>query len=222
MKLLIVEDDTDINQMIYQYLVKHHYEVVQAYSGTEALLQCQGNHFDLMVIDLMLPGKSGEEVIKEVRKSNDIPMIVLSAKDSLSSKVDVLSSGADDYICKPFELEELLVRIQVQLRKRNHKEAKPLIYQNLKLDPNTYSMSIQGEKISLTKHEYLILEQLIQHPDRVYTKQEIYEYAWNDTYYGDERTINTHISNIRSKIRKYDTKDYIQTVWGIGFKMFES
>ena len=152
----------------------------------------------------------------------NVPVIVLSAKDSLDSKVNVLGAGADDYLCKPFELEELLARIQVQLRKSNKTSINTALqYKQLLLDSEQYDAKINDTYLNLTKHEYLILELLIRNPKRVFTKEEIYEYAWNDTYYGDDKTINTHMSNIRKKIRTQVAEEYIKTVWGIGFKMAE-
>ena len=219
MHLLIIEDHNDINAMIQDYLQKQGFQCDQAYSGTEGRLYYSTNDYDLIILDLMLPGLSGEELLEDIRKHSNVPVIVLSAKDSLDSKVNVLGAGADDYLCKPFELEELLARIQVQLRKSNKTSINTALqYKQLLLDSEA---KINDTYLNLTKHEYLILELLIRNPKRVFTKEEIYEYAWNDTYYGDDKTINTHMSNIRKKIRTQVAEEYIKTVWGIGFKMAE-
>lgn len=222
MHLLIIEDHNDINAMIQDYLQKQGFQCDQAYSGTEGRLYYSTNDYDLIILDLMLPGLSGEELLEDIRKHSNVPVIVLSAKDSLDSKVNVLGAGADDYLCKPFELEELLARIQVQLRKSNKTSINTALqYKQLLLDSEQYDAKINDTYLNLTKHEYLILELLIRNPKRVFTKEEIYEYAWNDTYYGDDKTINTHMSNIRKKIRTQVAEEYIKTVWGIGFKMAE-
>lgn len=222
MHLLIIEDHNDINAMIQDYLQKQGFQCDQAYSGTEGRLYYSTNDYDLIILDLMLPGLSGEELLEDIRKHSNVPVIVLSAKDSLDSKVNVLGAGADDYLCKPSELEELLARIQVQLRKSNKTSINTALqYKKLLLDSEQYDAKINDTYLNLTKHEYLILELLIRNPKRVFTKEEIYEYAWNDTYYGDDKTINTHMSNIRKKIRTQVAEEYIKTVWGIGFKMAE-
>ena len=221
-KILIVEDDAENNQMMREYLEKHGYSCTQAYSGSEGKLLFHLEHYDLVLLDLMLPGITGEELVSLF--SEKVPVIVLSAKSKLDSKVEVLSAGADDYICKPFDLPELLVRIQVQLRRRNRiEESKPSLstysYRAWTLNPDTQEMTVTGEAIELTRHEFLIMELLIRNPKRVFTKQMIYEYAWGEEYLAEDKTINVHISNIRSKLRKSGTDTYIQTVWGIGFKL---
>ena len=221
--LLIVEDDAENNQMIREYLEKHGYQCTQAFSGSEGKLLFSMNEFDLVLLDLMLPGVSGEELVSEFAKKT--PVIVLSAKSSLESKVDVLSAGANDYICKPFDLPELLVRIQVQLRRQDKKtentEEKGIVYQYKEwvLNPDTQEMTAAGMEIDLTKHEFLILELFIRNPKRVFSKQMIYEYAWGEEYLAEDKTINVHISNIRAKLKESGTDAYLQTVWGIGFKL---
>lgn len=221
MNILIVEDNNDINNMIKNYLTKAGYNCEQAFSGTEALMYFKMNTYDLIILDLMLPGMNGESLLKNIRQISDLPVIVLTAKDTLDSKVEVLGAGADDYLCKPFELEELLARIQVQLRKRNKNSYENIVFKDLSLNQSLYDGVIDNEPLHLTKHEYLILELLMKNIKRVFTKQEIYEYVWNDDYYGDDKTINVHISNIRKKIKQYTDDEYIKTVWGIGFKMAE-
>ncbi len=233
-KILIVEDDADNNQMLCDYLESHGYACAQAYSGSEGKLLFLMEHFDLVLLDLMLPGIPGEELVPLFAQKS--PVIVLSAKSGLDSRVDVLSGGADDYLCKPFDLPELLVRIQVQLRRRNRKqegrqqetasgnaslqEARHVYsWREWTLDEDTQEMTAAGELVELTKHEFLILELLIRSPKRVFTKQMIYEYAWGEEYLAEDKTIHVHISNIRSKLKKSGTDSYIQTVWGMGFKL---
>ena len=221
MNILIVEDNNDINNMIKNYLTKAGYNCEQAFSGTEALMYFKMNTYDLIILDLMLPGMNGESLLENIRQTSDLPVIVLTAKDTLDSKVEVLGAGADDYLCKPFELEELLARVQVQLRKRNKNSYENIVFKDLSLNQSLYDGLIDSKPLHLTKHEYLILELLMKNRKRVFTKQEIYEYVWNDDYYGDDKTINVHISNIRKKIKQYTDDGYIKTVWGIGFKMAE-
>lgn len=228
-KILIVEDDAQNNQMLRDYLENHGYLCEQAYSGSEARLLFAMGEYDLVLLDLMLPGISGEALVSLF--STKAPVIVLSAKSGLDSKVEVLSNGADDYLCKPFDLPELLVRIQVQLRRRGKAAAfGPLenlpdgggtayVYRAWTLNPDTQEMTVQGELVELTRHEFLILELLIRNPKRVFTKQMIYEYAWGEEYLAEDKTIHVHISNIRAKLKKSGTDTYIQTVWGMGFKL---
>lgn len=237
-KILIVEDDAKNNQMLKEYLEDHGYTCAQAYSGSEAKLLFSMEKYDLVLLDLMLPGISGEELVSLF--SEKTPVIVLSAKSGVDSKVEVLSAGAEDYMCKPFDLSELLVRIQVQFRRRERREERKgaetntgagtasgqrnceqrvYSYRGWTLNPDTQEMTAEGMPVELTRHEFLIMELLIRNPRRVFTKQMIYEYAWGEEYLAEDKTINVHISNIRSKLKKSGTDTYIQTVWGMGFKL---
>ncbi|HIU74724.1 MAG TPA: response regulator transcription factor, partial [Candidatus Pelethocola excrementipullorum] len=174
--------------------------------------------FALIILDLMLPGITGEELIKQF--SGKVPVIVLSAKIELDSKVDLLSAGANDYICKPFDLPELLVRVQVQLRNISTAgQSQEILYRDWRINPETMEMRAAGLPVEFTKHEFKILELLARHPKKVFTKQVIYEYAWEEEYYVEDKTINVHISNIRAKLKSSGTDEYIQTVWGMGFKL---
>ena len=217
-KILIIEDDTNINNMIAEYLGENGYECVQAFSGSEGALRFSMEKFALIILDLMLPGITGEELIKQF--SGKVPVIVLSAKIELDSKVDLLSAGANDYICKPFDLPELLVRVQVQLRNISTAgQSQEILYRDWRINPETMEMRAAGLPVEFTKHEFKILELLARHPKKVFTKQVIYEYAWEEEYYVEDKTINVHISNIRAKLKSSGTDEYIQTVWGMGFKL---
>lgn len=247
-KILIVEDDASNSQMMKEYLESHGYACTQAYSGSEGKLLFSMEEYDLVLLDLMLPGIPGEELVGLF--SERAPVIVLSAKSGTDSKVEVLLAGAEDYLCKPFDLPELLVRIQVRLRRVREKSAdasgmasrvrdgagtpqgegslpesgdfgsgKTYTYRDWRLSPDMQEMTACGEPVELTRHEFLILELLIRNPRRVFTKQMIYEYAWGEEYLAEDKTLNVHISNIRSKLKKSGTDAYIQTVWGIGFKL---
>jgi DNA-binding response OmpR family regulator len=224
-KILIVEDDMNINNMIKEVLDKEGCDCTQAFSGTEAVLCTRMQAYDLILLDLMLPGMSGNEFLKLYRKEAQTPVIVLSAKDELDSKVDLLSSGADDYLTKPFELRELIARVNVQLRRHalnstdKSGEEDTLKHKNLVLNKSTMEVKVQDEVISVTRQEFKILELLLSYPNKVFSKQDIYDYAWEDYFIGEDKTINVHISNIRQKLKKYTNEDYIDTVWGIGFKL---
>lgn len=221
-KILIVEDDTNINNMIQEVLSRQGYECLQAFSGTEGLLYVRQEELLLVLLDLMLPGMPGEKLLSEIKKEKAVPVIVLSAKDSLDSKVELLNFGADDYMTKPFELEELSARVGVQVRRFSGQEEtakKVLTYKGLVLNKESFSASVEGRELLLTKQEYKILELLLLYPKRVFSKQDIYDYAWDDIYIGEDKTINVHISNIRKKIKSVTEEEYIETVWGIGFKL---
>ncbi|MBE5933840.1 MAG: response regulator transcription factor [Lachnospiraceae bacterium] len=241
-KILIVEDDNDINGMINVALSKEGYECVSAYSGTEGLLRLEHEDYDLVILDLMLPGVDGNEVLKRTREKKNVPFIVLSAKDELDTKVELLTLGANDYMTKPFEIKELLARVQVQLRLSSVTAAnvaggmnadgngvdgsitgtavkQTLDYKELSLDLNGKSLDVNGNQVSLTAQEYKIMELFLKNPGKVFSKNEIYEYAWDDYYMGEDKTIYVHISNIRQKMKKYTENEYIETVWGLGFKL---
>ena len=220
--ILIVEDDTDINNSTAEYLRRQGCLCSQAFSGTEARLLWQAGGVDLLLVDLMLPGLSGAELIAEVRRTSTVPVIVLSAKTELSDKVELLGLGADDYLTKPYQLEELWARILVQLR---HASAAPvgktLRFRDWTLDLDEMALTAAGQPVELTAHEFRIVELLAGRPRRVFTKQQIYEAVWGEQYAVEDKTITVHISNIRAKLRPSGTDGYIQTVWGIGFKLAE-
>lgn len=217
--ILIVEDNTDIHNLIKEVLEKAKYKVLDSYSGTEALMVLERKQVDLILLDLMLPGLNGEEIVKKIK---DIPIIVISAKISAEDKVNVLLNGANDYITKPFSTEELLARIQVQLRiKEGRRENKILVYKDMVLDETNHAICIQEKQIHLTKTEFAILKQLLLNPKQVVTKSKLLELIGQDTLDGDENSLKVHISNIRKKIRKITEEEYIESVWGIGFKIHE-
>lgn len=221
-RILIIEDDTDINNSTAQYLRRQGCTCIQAFSGTEGRLLWKGGGFDLILMDLMLPGLPGGGLLAEIRKTSPIPVIVLSAKAGLSDKVELLGLGADDYLTKPYQLEELWARILVQLR---HASAAPageiLRFRDWALNLDEMTLTAAGQAVNLTAHEFKIVELLARQPKRVFTKQQIYEAVWGDAYAVEDKTITVHVSNIRSKLRPSGTDSYIQTVWGIGFKLAE-
>lgn len=221
-KILIVEDDNDINAMIKERLEKRDYVCTSAFSGTEALLQMKTDRFDLVILDLMLPGMAGQEVLKKMRETIQTPVIVLSAKDELDTKVDLLTVGANDYITKPFELKELEARVMVQLRNALDSvdnKCEIYSYKDLYFDEEKKLLFVGKEAVALTAQELKIMELLLRNPGKVFSKNEIYEYAWEDYYMGEDKTINVHISNIRAKIKQVTDTEYIETIWGLGFKL---
>lgn len=220
--ILIVEDDNYISNMIKELLIQNRYEVNTAYSGTEALLCIEKNAYDLILLDLMLPGMSGEEVLKNIRRELAVPVIGISAKDDKDTRLGLLKDGADDYITKPFDNDELLVRMEVLLRRhlKNNRDDVILTYKDIQLDNYKIEVRVSGQVVVLTKREFLILQLLMSNPNKVFTKNNIFESVWNEEFEGEDNSVNVHISNIRSKLAKYNANEkYIKTVWGIGFKM---
>lgn len=219
-KILIVEDDNDIHNLIKEILEKEHYKTIDAYSGTETLMILEKEKVDLILLDLMLPGLNGEEIIPKIK---NIPIIVISAKISPEDKVNVLLDGANDYITKPFNSEELLARVKVQLRINDGKsQGKQLKYKDMILNEDSHIIYIGKNQIYLTKTEYAIMKQLLLNPKQVVTKSKLLELISEDTLDGcDENSLKVHISNIRKKIRSVTCEEYIESVWGIGFKLSE-
>lgn len=218
--ILIVEDNIDIHNLIREVLEKEHYRVLSSYTGTEAMRIIENERIDLILLDLMLPEINGEEIVKKVK---DTPIIVISAKISTEDKVNVLLNGANDYLTKPFNVEELLARIQVQLRIDNKKEKnEDLTYKDMRLSKeDVHTLHIKEKSIYLTKTEYAILKQLLLSPKNVVTKTKLLEQLSEDSLYCDESSLKVHMSNIRKKIKTVTTDEYIEAVWGIGFKMKE-
>lgn len=215
--ILIIEDDTHIGNMLEEALSKENYRVSRAYSGTEALLVLSGIRPDLILLDLMLPGLSGEDVLPKLR---GIPVIVVSAKVDIDHKVDVLLSGAVDYVTKPFSTKELLARIAVHLRTASNPAVSPaLIFADIVLHTDTHTVTINDAEIKLTRTEYAILKLLMQNQTQVVTKSHLLDRISTDTPDCTESSLKMHISNLRKKLRSVTGKDYIEAVWGIGFKM---
>ena len=235
--ILIIEDDADINGLLKRILEEAGYETGQAFSGTEAAFYVERKTPDLILLDLMLPGMSGEEFLEKMREKNAaVPVIVLSAKSALKDKVALLKLGADDYITKPFEPEEVAARVEAALRRsgissiRNNgpdeneevsgRQEKVYSYKNLVLDPELRKVTVGGRVIELTGKEFEILKLLLSKPEKVYSRESLYEQVWKDGYYGTDHTVNVHVSNLRRKIREEDPQEeYIQSVYGIGFRL---
>ncbi len=223
-KILVVEDETDINALLADILRTEGYGVMQAFSGTEAKLLIEKELPDLILLDLMLPGLSGETFLRCIREDMHIetPVLILSAKSALKDKVELLKAGADDYITKPFEPEEVTVRVLAALRRSGKKSGScnVLRYKQMKLDADSRVVTVSDRELILTAHEYDILYLLMQTPGKVYSREKIYELVWKGGYYGENNTVNVHVSNLRKKIKEAGAdEEYIQTVYGIGFKL---
>ena len=220
-KILIVEDDTDINNLLFTALEKQGYTATQAFSGTEAKMLLKMESFALVLLDLMLPGVPGEEVLKFIREQGNSSVIILTAKDTLDDKVNLLIAGADDYITKPFEIQEVLARVQVQLRHGVQEgNGNVLSYKQMVLDREKFQIEVEGKPLEkITKQEFSILELLLKHPKQVFSKEDIFEYAWEEPYMGETKTLDVHISNIRKKVKEVTKEEYIETVWGIGYRL---
>lgn len=217
--ILIIDDDIHINEMLEEVLIQEGYQVSHAYSGTEALLFLANEKPDLILLDLMLPGLTGEEVLPQIEK---IPVIVMSAKVEVKDKVALLLNGAEDYITKPFEIEELLARMVVQLRKSTRLDSsEKLMYREITVNMVTHEAWVGEHEVKLTKTEFAILKILLEHPKQVITKTVLLDRVSEETPDCMESSLRVHISNLRKKLREISGKDYIEAVWGIGFKMAE-
>lgn len=215
-KILIVEDDYSIHDILKEILKMNGYITYDAYNGSDALNIIRQEDINLILLDLMLPDINGEDLIKNVK---DIPIIIISAKVSSNDKINCLLDGANDYVTKPFDKDELLARIKVQFR--NNKQNYELKYKELHLLNDYQTLMINNEKVKLTKTEYLILKELLQNTKRVVTKNMLLDLISIDNLDCDENSLKVHISNIRKKMRKYTSNNYIEAVWGIGFKIKE-
>jgi len=219
--ILIIEDERDVNQLLAQTLSDSGYKASSAYNGIEGVQMLREEHFDMVLLDLMLPYKSGDEILKEIRKESNIPVIVISAKDMVGTKIDLLTMGADDYVTKPFDLGEVVARVKSNLRRYNRIEQKEQIaYKELVMDRSAKSVILNGEVLDLTAKEYQMLKLFLQFPNKVFSKANLYETLWGDEYLGDDNVIKTHISNLRNKIKRADSEiEYIETVWGLGYRL---
>lgn len=219
--ILVVEDDGDINRLLCQIVENAGYIPQPAFSGTEALMYMEKQTWDLVLLDLMLPGKSGDELLSIIREKSDVAIIIISAKGEQLTKIDMLRSGADDYITKPFDNEEVAARVEAQLRRyRRTVSGSLLVFKDIQLDQEAKSVSIAGKDIILTALEYKILRLFLLSPKKVFTKENIFESVWGVDYHGDENVVNVHMSNLRTKLSNANPEEeYIETMWGMGYRL---
>lgn len=279
-KILVIEDDKEINRLICEYLTENGYEMLSASNGLAGLnVLEQTPDIDLCLLDLMLPMKSGDRVMQSLRGFSDVPVIVLSAKDTVQTKIDLFRLGVDDYITKPFDLDELLVRVEAVMNRCiyrkssgdpcgikgiaghssndeksvasmdvsgrlnperentnagvalgnevNTKNTKVVhqgytyIYKHLTMDDEAKNVTVNGNKLDITAKEYGILRLLLTNPNKLFSKANLFESVWDETYYPEDNVLKVHMSNLRNKIKKYDDQEYIETVWGMGYKLAE-
>ena len=225
-KILLVEDDREISTMLKDFLITENFEVVTVFDGESACEKFFLEDFSLVLLDWMIPKRNGIEVMRKIRESNTVPIIIISAKDTDSDKTLGLGLGADDYITKPFSVTEVLARIKANIRRNTQYAAGTSVQQSiitkggLVMNLNDYSVRKNGKEIELTAKEFEILKLLLQNPKKVYTKEQIYSFIWKDAYLGDENAVNVHISRLRNKIEDQPRDPrYIITVWGIGYKL---
>ena len=238
-RVLVIEDDAAINDVVATRLARDGYEVTQAFSGSEARMLLGGDasdgterhpSYDVVVCDLMLPGATGEELVGLIHSRDAAtPIVVISARTTPADRIGLLRLGADDYLTKPFDLDELAARVEVQLRHRGAGSLGPgavLRHRRWSLDPEARTLVVApgdsgepGGEVALTKIEFSILELLVRRPNKVFSKSELFELAWGEPFAGDESTVAVHVSNIRAKLRATGTDDYLRTVWGMGFKL---
>lgn len=220
-KILIIEDDITINGLLRSIIEKSGYAADCAYNGTDGLTMGLREDYSLILLDLMLPEKTGEEIIKELRKVNSIPIIVLSAKGETHNRVELLRLGADDYITKPFDIDEVLLRIQAVLRRTEQQENNEIVFHELIIKTDSKRVFVNGGELICTATEYAILELLMKNPTKIFSKRMLYEIVMGEDYLQEDNTMNVHISNLRRKISEHTDKKYIETVYGMGYRLIK-
>lgn len=221
-KILVVEDDKEINKLVSDFLVSNGYEVVSLFDGLKATDTVKNEGADLVILDLMLPYKNGDMVLADIRKISNIPVIIVSAKETTQNKIDLLRLGADDYMTKPFDLEEVLARIESNIRRAGfgRDSGNTLEYNGLTIDENNNLATLDGTELSLTAKEFAILLMLLKYPNKVFSKANLFESIWKEEYIAEDNALNVHVSNLRAKLKNISPeKDFIDTVWGIGYRL---
>lgn len=220
--ILVIEDDITINSLICRVLSQSGYEVEHAENGYDGMERALKNDYELILMDLMLPLKSGEEILRSLRQVKSTPVIVLSAKSDVTDRIDLLRLGADDYICKPFDVDEVVLRIEAVLRRsggEKNQETETLRYKELVLYQEEQRVYLGEEEIRCTSMEYAILEILLKNPNKVFSKRNLFESVTGEDYMSEDNTMNVHMSNLRKKISKITEEAYIETVYGMGYRM---
>lgn len=221
-RILQIEDNEDIQNILFNLFSEEH-EIIQAYSGTEGEFLFQSQEIDLVLLDIMLPGKGGEEVLKFIRQRSSVPVIMLTALGDKHLISQYLLDGANDYIVKPFDLEEVYARVSVQLREHSKGSGRTdNIYQvkNITINPDSFEVSCKGKVTRLGKKEFQILHTLLQNPKKIFTKEDLYETVWEAPYLSGDNTLNAQLSNLRKKLAQVDaSSEYIETIWGLGVRL---
>jgi two-component system, OmpR family, response regulator len=219
-RVLIVDDDYNINELIKLYIEKEGYEAIPVYNGDKVMDSFKKNTPDIVVLDIMLPGADGWNLCREIRKISNIPIIMLTAKGETFDKVLGLELGADDYIVKPFEPKELVARIKAVLRRYENKstDTKEIVYPNLVVNMTEYTVKVGGKKLEIPPKELELLYFLASNPNRVFTREQLLEQVWGFEFFGDSRTVDVHIKRLREKIDRHSRNWQIKTVWGVGYK----
>lgn len=224
-QILIIEDDLEINRLLSDYLSDNGYGIISQYDGLRTLQCLEKNEVSLILLDLMLPYRSGDTVLSDIRQYSKVPVIVISAKETTQNKIDLLRLGADDYITKPFDMEEVLARIESNLRRvRFQSEQKELLeYGELVLNREENRVFLRNTELVLTAKEFAILKLLLEYPDKVFSKANLFQSVWESEYLNEDNTLNVHISNLRGKMKSIcPDKEFIDTVWGIGYRLHKA
>ena len=225
--ILVIEDNNEIQEILKILLTEEH-DVIQAFSGTEGIMQFDKGGIDLVLLDIMLPGKNGDQVLQAIRQTSQTPVIMLTALGDKKLISQYLLDGANDYVVKPFDLDEVFARVTVQLRQsgehqsENSRKTENLLqnFKNIQFDADSFEISSTTETIRLAKKECQILQMLLQHPKKIFTKEELYELIWEESYLPGDNTLNTHLSNLRKKLYQLDPNhEYIETIWGVGVRL---
>ncbi len=225
-KVLIIDDDRELLALIQKYLVMENYEVAFSSDGESGLEAALAGEYQLVILDVMLPNRNGFEVLTQLRKYSPVPVLMLTARDSEIDKVSGLRMGADDYLTKPFSMNELIARVQSLIRRytllgqpEREEKRKKLEFENLSINRDTREVAVDGRNVMLTAKEFDLLFFLAENAGRVFTKKQIYNQVWEDTYAYDDNNIMVHIRRLRKKIEKdSEAPVYVQTVWGVGYK----
>lgn len=216
--ILVIEDDENINGLLCHILEQSGYEVQSVSNGWDGYELAMKNEYALILMDLMLPMKSGEEILHGLREKKNTPVIVLSAKNTVHNRIELLRLGADDFICKPFDIDEVILRIDAVLRRTEGTQS-ILMFKNMKVDKNSKRVFICDNEIICTAMEYAIIEMMLSNPNKIFSKRNLFESITGDEYLSDENTMNVHISNLRKKIAKVSGEHYIETVYGMGYRL---
>ena len=221
-KILVVDDDKNICELLRLYLEKEGYSVILAHDGEEALLKFETLHPELILLDIMLPGLDGWQVCREIRKTSETPIIMLTAKGETFDKILGLELGADDYVSKPFDTKEVIARIKAVLRRTNDSDKGSQIsevrYDKLRINLTNYELEVNGVKIDTPPKELELIYHLASNPNRVYTRDQLLDEVWGFDYYGDSRTVDVHVKRLREKLENVSDEWSLKTVWGVGYK----